>query len=93
MLQQKKKNKTKKKTCRFSKIKSVMRDFHFSRPKAIFSIMYVDDYSHNIYSYSYLIFKCLMCDSRSLKWVFKMVCGAFSVVSECFGVFQWTQKG
>ena len=31
--------------------------------------MYVDDYSNNIYSY--LIFKCLTCDSRSLKFFFE----------------------
>ena len=45
--------------------------------------MYVDDYSYNILPY--LIFKCLICDSRSLKCVWGYGLGDFSVVWGCFG--------
>ena len=45
--------------------------------------MYVDDKSNNIYSY--LIFNCLICDSRSLKCVLGYGLGDDRVVCGCFG--------
>ena len=53
--------------------------------------MYVDDKSNNIYSY--LIFSCLICDSRSLKRVFGYGLVVLVLFVGVLWVFQRIHKG